>query len=192
MAAPKPAPAGSFASKLSKLIDLDKNPQTGNPYTQQEIAEQCSRLYVADKISEIPPPTPLDASSKEAYDMAVEAVRSERPLLNRQYVSDLCSGRRDNPTRLVIEYLAKLFGVNPAYFFSGPDETPETRATMQEIELMQTARALQDHLESGGQEGGGAVLTQLMRGGTDLTPDMAMFMLRTQLAAMKAAKSEDQ
>ncbi|MFH8483075.1 hypothetical protein [Streptomyces sp. NPDC018055] len=193
MAAPKSDPApGSLASKMLKLIDLDKNPRTGDSYTQLEIAEECSRLCTEDKISRIPAPAPGDAEAGEAYRQAVEAVRSERPLLNRQYVSDLCTGRRDNPTRQVIEYLAKLFGVNPAYFFSGADETPDTLATVREVELMRATRDLKLHLEKGGQEKGGAVLAQLMRGGMDLTPDMAMGMLKMQLAAMQAVKNEDQ
>ncbi|MFE6000283.1 hypothetical protein ACFQ6C_26040 [Streptomyces sp. NPDC056454] len=193
MAAPKSDPApGSLASKMVKLIDLDKNPRTGESYTQLEIAEECSRLCVEDKISRIPLPAPGDTDAEEAYRQAVTDVRSERPLLNRQYVSDLCTGRRDNPTRQVIEYLARLFGVNPAYFFSGSDETPETRATVKEVELMEAVRDLKTHLEQGGQEDGGRVLAQLFRGGTDLTPDTAMALLKMQLAAMQSVKKEDQ
>lgn len=176
--APTSDPAlGPLASKLQRLRYLKRRPD-GEKYDISEIAEEVSRLYADDNLSA----TPTELST---------AGRNERDLLNRQYMGDLLNGRRRNPTKNILEYLAIFFGVSPAYFFEGRERTPETAAVEDEVEMWVAALQLKKTMEAGGTTNAGQLITALMRGASELDARTAAGMIHMQLAAIKIAKDED-
>ncbi|MCE3555518.1 helix-turn-helix domain-containing protein [Pseudonocardia sp. RS11V-5] len=58
------------------------------------------------------------------------------PSISAAYLNQLHRGKRDNPTKLNLEAIARFFGVPVAYFF---DDT-EARAVDEEIALLQAIR----------------------------------------------------
>lgn len=176
--APTSDPAlGPLANKLHRLRYLKRRPD-GEKYDISEIAEEVSRLYADDHFSvtrqKLPP-----------------AGRNERDLLNRQYMGDLLSGKRRNPTKDVLQYLAIFFEVSPAYFFEGDQRTPETIAIEDEVDMWVAMRQLKKKMESGGAANAGQLLMALMRGASELDARTATGMIHMQLAAIKIAKDEE-
>ena len=178
MEAPKSDPhLGPLANKLHRLRYV-KRREDGRPYDISEIAEEVSRLYADDNFLA----TPAELST---------AGRNERDLLNRQYLGDLLNGKRRNPTKNILEYLAIFFGVSPAYFFEGGERTPETAAVEDEVEMWVAALQLKKTMEEGGTENASQLITAVMRGAAELDPRSAASMLRMNLAAIQIAKEED-
>ncbi|MET7363255.1 hypothetical protein ABZS76_33125 [Streptomyces sp. NPDC005562] len=182
-----PEPIGPLAQKLRRLTILKFNldPDTST-YPATEIADGCSRLYEQDKISAAREHA-AGLLADEALEQAIREIEKEKPLLNRSYVSDLLHDKRDNPTKIVLQYLGKFYGVNPAYFFVEGEETQETRDAESEVELIAATRELKRKLEDGGQVNAGQLLTAMMRGANQLTPAMATGMIHMQLAAIDQA-----
>lgn len=176
--APTSDPAlGPLANKLKRLRYLKRRPD-GEKYDIGEIAEEVSRLYAEDNLSATRTELPL-------------AGRSERGLMNRQYMGDLLNGRRRNPTKNVLEYLAIFFGVSPAYFFEGRERTPETLAVEEEVDMWVAALQLKKTMEAGGAANAGQLITALMRGASELDARTATGMIHMQLAAIEIARNED-
>lgn len=189
---PNPEP-GTLADKLRRLRELKRKPpvaegKPGEPYLITEIAEECSRLYAEDKILSCREEMTAAHASDEEVTAAVQAIRDEKPFVNRQYISDLLNGKRDNPTLSVLEYLGRFFGVNPAYFFSGSARTPETIAVEGEIDVMLAFREFNMAMKNGGQADAVPMMTAVMRGSSGLSPQLVAGMLRMQLAAIDSAK----
>lgn len=110
-----PAHPGALAEKLRVAMSMKLWPD-GTPYTQQDVADEVSRLYREDCIHK--------ALSEGASPLDVEAIEDEKPLLNRQYLSALLNGRSDNPTRIMIKYLARFFQLTPGDLFEEETGTP--------------------------------------------------------------------
>ncbi|MFD8648639.1 hypothetical protein [Streptomyces mirabilis] len=175
--APTSDPAlGPLANKLHRLRYLKRRPD-GEKYDIGEIAEEVSRLYAEKNFSATREELPL-------------AGRNERALLNRQYMGDLLSGKRRNPTKNILEYLAIFFGVSPAYFFEGGERTPETLAVEGEVDMWVAMRQLKKKMEAGGEANAGQLLMALMRGASELDARTATGMIHMQLAAIKFAKDD--
>ncbi|MFE0490231.1 helix-turn-helix domain-containing protein [Streptomyces griseoaurantiacus] len=177
---------GALAVKLRRLIDL-KRQRSGDTYPISEIAREVSRLYVENQILATHEDMDADGASMAEIERAVEEVRRARPLLDRTYLSDLIRGKRDNPTKKVIEYLAHFFGVSPAYFFSGSDRTPETDAAEGEVEMLALFRQLRQQAAGDNAAQAPELMIAAMRGATQLDPRTVTGMLRMQIAAMEAA-----
>lgn len=106
--------------------DHELGPPSGQPRT---LAEKL--CYLLDRIRR-------DDRRRFTHAQVADAVaRSTGRPCDRAYISQLCSGTRDNPTMAVLEALAKFFDVSPAFFF---DDEHSRRITDQ-IEL---AVALRD------------------------------------------------
>lgn len=179
---------GPLANKLRGLRYLKLRPD-GEQYDISEIAEEVSRLYVEDKIVATRTELDDDGAPIDEINAAVDAVRNERPLLNRPYMSELLGGKRRNPTKNILEYLALFFGVNPAYFFEGRDRTDETAAAEDEIEMMVAMAQLYRRLKQGADpKKAKELLTAYMRGASELDPKTVTGMLHMQLAAVQHAK----
>lgn len=56
--------------------------------------------------------------------------------ISEGYLSQLQNGRRDNPTKLHLEAIARFFGVSAAYFF---DDT-EAKKTVEQLALLEALR----------------------------------------------------
>lgn len=188
MEAPQGEPGpGPLADKLNRLIDLKRKPD-GQTFANTEIAAEVSRLYAEDRISALRAELVQRRASEEEIEAAVQAVRDDTPLISRSYISDLRKGKRDNPTKAIIVYLARFFGISPAFFFEGDDATTETKEAEEEVELIVMARQLKRHMEAGGEDGAEELLTTMMRGASGLSPRMAMAILRMQVTAIEQAK----
>lgn len=181
---------GPLANKLERLRYL-KRREDGKQYDINEIAEAVSGLYTEKMISDVRAELTGSGAPASEIEAAVEALRDERPLLNRQYLSGIRWGKRRNPTKDILEYLALFFGVSPAYFFEGGERTSETAAAEDEVELLIALRQLKKKMEEAGQENAVGLLTALMRGASELDAKTATGMIHMQLAAIKHARSEE-
>ncbi|MFD7835615.1 helix-turn-helix domain-containing protein [Streptomyces sp. NPDC059761] len=179
------APQKTLAQKLTTLINLKQRPD-GTKYSKAEIAEAVSGLYAADRVSEERAKARARGCSEEQIAELLEVVE-EKPLLTRPYFSQLCHGHRDNPTLTMLEYLARWFGVSPAYFFGGGSRTSETQAAEQEVELLAAVSRLVQGMQESGQADAPQLLTSLTRGLGGLSPDMVRGMIHMQLAAIDQA-----
>ncbi|MEU6362298.1 helix-turn-helix domain-containing protein [Streptomyces albidoflavus] len=172
-----PEAIGPLAAKLRRLailkFNLDDDAET---FPATKIADACSRLYEEDRISTI-------RAHGGDVEAATQEIRSQKPLLNRSYVSDLLHGKRDNPTKDVLDYLGRFFGVSPAYFFNEAEATPETKAAADEVEVLNALRALKRE-----KPGSVPLLTAVMRGASDVPQESLVGMLHMQLAAMEQVK----
>ncbi|WP_307545227.1 hypothetical protein [Streptomyces sp. V3I8] len=153
---------GPLANKLRMLRYL-KLREDKKQYDIGEIAEGVSRLYA-------------------------ERHQSERPVLNRQYLNDMLNGRRRNPTKNVLQYLALFFKISPAYFFEGDERTPETSVLEDEVELMVVVAQLVRTMKEAGQEDAPQLAMALMRGASEMDPREARGMILMQLEVIKRAK----
>ncbi|MFI0967090.1 hypothetical protein ACH4S8_37750 [Streptomyces sp. NPDC021080] len=177
METPKTDPElGPLANKLRNLRYLKRRPDK-QPYDIGEIAEAVSRLYAKDNIS---------ATRQEL------PTAGRRPgLLTRQYMGELLKGKRRNPTKDVLQYLAIFFEVSPAYFFEGDERTPETIAVENEVDMWVAARELTSKMRAGGQRDAGQLVVALMRGMGQLDARTATGMLHMHLAAIERAREGD-
>lgn len=191
MEPPKTDPVvGPLASKLQRLRYL-KRRKDGQRFDINEIAEEVSRLYTQDKILVVRQKLTDAGATADEITAAVDEAQNERGLLERRYLSDLLNGRRRNPTKNILEYLAIFFGVSPAYFFEGRERTDATTAAEGEIEMMLALRQLKKKLEEGGEENAGQLLLAMMRGSGDLDARTATGMIHMHVAAIKHAKGEE-
>ncbi|MFJ4902879.1 hypothetical protein [Streptomyces sp. NPDC088727] len=190
MEPPRNDPAlGPLANKLRSLRYL-KGKQGGEQFDISEIADEVSRLYVEDKIFTARNDLVQAGATDDQINTAIDAICARRPLLNRQYLSDLLSGKRRNPTKDILEYLALFLGVSPVYFFEGASRT-ETEDAEDEIAMLVAAIRLYRTLKQSGQKNAGELLTAFMEGSNELSPDTVAGMLHMQLAAVSLAKDED-
>lgn len=75
--------------------------------------------------------------SSYTYEEVAEGIRAQGgPTISAQYLNQLHRGRRDNPTKLHLEALAKFFGVPVAYFF----DDVQARLVDEEIALLKVIR----------------------------------------------------
>ncbi|WP_460399138.1 helix-turn-helix domain-containing protein [Actinophytocola sediminis] len=104
--------------------------ELGHPPDQpRTLAEKLN--YLLDRIRR-------DDGRRFTHAQVADAVaRSTGRPCDRGYISQLCSGTRDNPTMIVLEALADFFDVSPAFFF----DDARSRHIAEQIEL---AIALQD------------------------------------------------
>ncbi|MEV7675102.1 helix-turn-helix transcriptional regulator [Streptomyces sp. NPDC088752] len=176
MEAPKTDPAlGPLANKLIQLRWLKRRETDGEQLDIGEIAEGVSRLYAEDNKS-------LTPEEMRA------AGRTDRDVLNRQYLSDMLNGKRRNPSKHQLEYLARFFGVSPAYFFEGGERNSDTAAAEGEIEGMVALRQLRLKLQEGGAENPEALVMAFARGTGELDANTATGMIHMYLAAIDRAR----
>jgi transcriptional regulator with XRE-family HTH domain len=188
---------GPLARKLRRLTILKFNLDDDTKmFPTTQIAEGCSRLYVEhqilkarEKLAEI---YEDEAVIEAQLAPLVEAFSRDKALLNRSYVSDLIHGKRHNPTKDVLTFLGKFFGVNPAYFFGEDERTAETEEAEAEVELIAVTRELARTLEQGGQPNAQKLLTAMMRGAQKVSPETAASMLRLQIAVLDQAAQDQQ
>lgn len=167
-----PAP-GTLAERLRRMAEL-KTKADGSTYSQQEIAEGASQLYREHCLRE------AERAGAPAEEIA--AIKNERPLVTRSYVNGLVAGRSDNPTRVIIEYLAKFLGVTPSYFFEVESGTGSVIAEVEEeLATLETIRELKlsGHLPD---------LLALGRSAQVLSPDVAAAVLKLALAHAQTAR----
>ncbi|MGW9067921.1 hypothetical protein ACWGQT_00515 [Streptomyces yangpuensis] len=176
----------TLAKKLATLMDLKRRPD-GSQYPKSEIAEAVSGLYAADRISEERAAGEAEGRSEKEIAAAVARVEAEKPLLNRAYLSLLVHGHKTNPTMTMLDYLARFFGVSPAYFFGGATRTAETTAAEQEVELIAAMSKLVHTMRESGQTDAPQLLTSLTRGLGELSPEVVRGMIHMQLAAIDQA-----
>lgn len=171
-----PDEPGDLARKVGELISLKRRPD-GEEYTQQEIADGVSALYRQDQIEEVVSSLTETGATQGQIDAAVREVEANSPLIHRTYVGKLKAGTQDNPSRNVLWYLAKWFGVPVSYFFPGE----EGEAVQQEVSVLATLRELRD-------AGQLDQVKALFRTTGDLSPSARQNVLALALAAAQAAK----
>ncbi|MFF7198160.1 hypothetical protein ACFZAM_31190 [Streptomyces sp. NPDC008079] len=165
-----PDDPGPLGRKVLSLIRLKKHP-SGAKYTQKEIAEGVSDLYRKDRMEEA---LRLPEGERE---IRLAEIEREPPLTHRTYIGKILNGTTDNPSLVIIEYLAKWFGVSPSYFFPGE----EGDKVAQEVELL---TMLQEAKEAGQLEG----LSVFARLTTALTPDAARRVMQIAILTAKTAR----
>lgn len=129
-----PRVSGSLAFRLSRLFELKLNAVTGKPYTREEAAERinlCHYRECADRLSE---ELHRACVPEEEVKERVATLRV-RNIITGQYIGQLLNGTKSNPTKLVMEHLAGLFGVDPVYFF---DESERSSQLDAELDLLDT------------------------------------------------------
>jgi transcriptional regulator with XRE-family HTH domain len=192
---PDPEP-GTLADKLTRLWELKrKTPAEGKPgeqYSMKEIAEECSRLYAESKILSCREEMTAAHASGSEIEAAVGAIGEEKPFIDRRYISDLLNGKRDNPTMIVLEYLARFFEVSPAYFFSGTARTAETEEAEAEIDMMLAFRKFHQAMGGGGKTKAVPLMAAMMRGASVLDPQTVTGILRMNLAAIDSARQDEE
>lgn len=181
--------ANSLAEKIQRLRDIYRREGDGEMYSISEIAREVTRLYVEDLVAARTAEMKAAGASAQDIERMVEETRQER-LLDRTYLGDLIRGRRDNPTKYVIKYLARFFGVSPAYFFSDGDATDDTRDAEKEVEALANFRRLKERLSAEGGVDGAELLGALMRGGVEADPRVVAGMLQLQVALLKKSTRE--
>jgi transcriptional regulator with XRE-family HTH domain len=166
-----------LATKIRRLIDLKRQPD-GSEYPLAEIAREASRLY----------------RTKKNLLVNDEGGEEEKDVLNRQFLSELLSGKRANPPFDKIEALSLFFEVSPAYFAIGAEVTEETRAAENEVQLIADLRELKEKLDTEGDEAseeGTELLAAIFRGAKEEDPQAVMGVFRMTLAAMKMNSRKD-
>ena len=115
---------GGLARRLSRLFDLKLNPATQKPYTYQEAADAINTANYRERSGELAEElrraghTPGEVSARLAD-------FRPRSIITPQYIGQFVRGEKDNPSKLVMEHLAALFGIHPAYFFEESERSQE-------------------------------------------------------------------
>ncbi len=84
--------------------------------SEVDFAERLNRLF------ELVPGPDGKPFSNEAV---IAGLAEHGPTISKGYLSELRSGKKDNPTLRHIEALAAFFGVDPAYFVADQDRADE-------------------------------------------------------------------
>lgn len=169
-----PVHPGALAEKLRVAMSMKLHPD-GTPYTQQEVADEVSRMYREDRLAR--------ARIEGATPAEIQAIEEEKALFNRQYLSALLNGRSDNPTRIMIKYLARFFHLTPGDLFEEESGTPgaSTAEAQERQELLQAVQELKS-------TGKLSELLALGRSAQELSPAAATAMLKMALLNAQSFK----
>lgn len=113
-----------LAYRLSRLFDLKLNPDTQKPYTYQEASDRINAANHRERSGEFAEELRRAGYSEKEISAKVSSFRS-RSIITPQYIGQFVSGAKDNPSKLVMEHLAALFGIDPAYFFEESERSME-------------------------------------------------------------------